>query len=1024
MRALLAFFVDRSLVVNLITVATLVFGVVTFLDVPRTLMPRLETRTITVSAELPGASAVEVERLVTFRLEEVLQDVRGLDALTSDTENGVAALTLTFEADHRDMAGAMERIKARLATLEPLLPRELRPITVELAAEDRMPGPEIHLVGADDSDPEHRRAVQLLVESLQRVPSVVAVSTSLRRQDLHVTFDEARLAAAGLDVTFARSRVAEFLRFAPVGHVRSGDQTVAVELDQGFSGLESLRALPLTVNRAGYGVTLERVADVQLQLEDPTTLSLRDGGTYVSVSVFHSPEGDTVRVSERVQEVIDGFGHLPEGVTLEIAEDVSELITHELGILQSNAIAGFVIVLGILLVFLGWRIAAMTAIGLPFCYLGGIMVLDAMGETFNLISLFSLILVLGILVDDAIIVAEAFAARLVEGRSPRQAAIDAAHDMFRPVLGMMLTTSVAFLPILLMANGNARPLAVLPIVVLTLLSFSLIESFFVLPNHLADFMPADHRSRQLAPITWARQGYRRILRGALRLRYLTVPAFAAALALAGVLVTQHMEVIGSKSLGNGVRVHVELPSSASLEQTQRAVAPLEAALAGPDVRFVETSVGRSYVGGRALRGFRFASIEAFPHGSMAETEAYFEAIEARVRPALEQFEAEGHGRAVLVVDYEEAGRDVVKIYVSGTDRIDFHAIEDRIRGALAEVEGVHDVFVDPERLQETWRFQVDHRAVLTYGLTAGAVAAQLRQHVPGPYLERVRVAGQEMAVYTHFAEDLIPEDSALQQVSIMTPRGIAVPLRALGRWERIETMRRIQHKDLLRVFQVDALFDAEATTSADVAQAIEAVLAPVRADWPGYHISVEEPQGEAEFRSWAIKVSVIVCGLLYVILALSLSSLLEPLIVMMAIPFGLTGVIFALYAHGMDLEIMAIMGVLGLIGVVVNDSLVVLDTVRRERLERPDEPYADVVVDGADKRFQAVLLTSLTTLGGVFPLAYGLMGDAGWIQPMVFALGWGLVFATLLTLVLLPAMLAVLEDLRRLGRAAVARLGR
>ncbi|MBX2797360.1 MAG: efflux RND transporter permease subunit [Myxococcales bacterium] len=1024
MRSFFAFFVDRSLLVNLVTVAAMVFGVAAFLDVPRTLMPQIDSRTVMVTAEFPGASAVEVERQVTFRLEEVLQDLRGLDELTSETTNGAAVVTLEFEPGHHDMAGALEQAKGRVQRLDPVLPRELRSLDVQLQSADQMPGPSIHMVGADDAEPAHRRAAELLIERLRRVPSVVAVPTSLRRQDLHVVFDPERLDARGIDITAARAAVAAFLRYAPVGALRQGDEDIAVEVFQGFDGVDSLLALPLATNRAGYGVRLRDVAEVELRLQDTRTTSLRDGEPTVQLMVMHAAEGDTVAVSERVRAVVEGFDRAPEGVLVEVADDPSELVSHELGVLQNNALAGFVIVLGILLLFLGWRVAAMTAIGLPFCYLGGIVVIDALGITFNLISLLSLILVLGIVVDDAIIVAEAFSARRRRGMAPREAAIDAAHDMFRPVLGMMLTTAVAYLPILILADGNARPLSVLPIVVMTLLLLSLLESFLLLPNHLAHFAPGVGEQQELRVMAWARELYRRVLRLVVRLRYVTVLLFGSSFVAAGVLVTQHMEVIGSKNLGDGVVVHVALPESDSLRHTHQVVRPLEQAMMQADVRYVVTEIGQSTVGGRTLHGMRYASIEAVPPGSMAEREVHFDDIEAHMRPALQRFEAEGHGTAQLVVEYEQAGRDVIQIFVSGTDRIDFHAVEARIAEALQDVDGVQRVFVDPDRLQQTWRFAVDLRAAQTYGLSADAIAAQLRQHVPGPYLDRVRLAGQEMQVFTHTSDELSPEEGALRDVTVMTPRAIAVPLQRLGRWERLDTMKRIEHRDLLRIFSVDALFDPEATSSEEVAQAIETALAPVRDQWPGYHISVEEPEGEAEFRSWAIKVVVMLCGLMYVILALSLNSLVQPLLVMTAIPFGLTGVIFALYAHGMDFEILAIMGVLGLIGVVVNDALVVMDTVRREREERAEEVYTEVVCDGAARRFQAVVLTSLTTLGGVFPLAYGIMGDAGWIQPMVFALGWGLAFATLLTLVLLPCLLAIVDDGARLGRWLQARLRR
>ncbi len=1022
MKSLVTYFVDRPLAVNLITVMICIFGLVTALGMSRTLQPPLTIKAVSVTASLPGASAVDMERFVTFRLEEALQDLRGLKELESTTRNGQAQLQLSFEPGHDDMVASVEQIKSQLAAIRHRLPRDIRPLDIEQQVMDRLYAPAMHLEGIDEGNPEHRRYVDSLTERLRRITGVVDVESSLRAQNLHIVFDNGALNRAGLNVVQARERVLEFLRYAPVGQIRSGDDELAILVDKGFESIDSLKSLPLVVNRAGQGLRLEQVAQVELRFAEERGRSTLRGAPFVSIQLWSRTGNDSILLTERVRALVDEFAAAPpEGVTLEVATDPSELIDHELAILQTNGLGGIVIVLVILLVFLGWRIAVMTALGLPFCYLGSLLLVDGASVDFNLISLAAMILVLGILVDDAIIVSEAFAARLKDGLSRRDAAIEAATQTLRPVTGMMLTTALAFSPLLIIDSALSSLIRPLPVVVIAALVLSFVESFLILPNHLKDFGPLSGAIEDRRFVVLARNAYGWVLAGVCKLRYLALPGFIALAVLAGWLVSEKMEVKTNLSLGSGLIIHAELKESISLEATEDALRPLEARLKElePDlVKYFTTRLGSAMIRGNVMEGMRFAQIQVAPTGSMAEWPQKQLGISEKIQPLIDELVAqERFEKLYLMQSYADTGasQEVVSIYVSGNDRIPFGDIQDGIEEAIERVDGVQDVYMDDDRFQDSWSFVVNHRDVLSYGLSPEGIAAQLRQRVDGPELERIRLRGEELLVFTHYEGDLPLHKRELQRVTVMTPRGIAVPLSRLGRWEKLRTLRKIEHKNMLRVFKVDVVFDEQQASSDEVKDWIQASLEPLRERFPGYSITVHPDEGEAERKIWLIKLAVFTLGLIFLSLALSLNSLVEPLLVMVAVPFGFVGVILATWLHGMDLEVMGIIGVLGLTGVVVNDSLVVVDTIRRRREAEPDAPYRDLVLAGAKSRFQAVMLTSITTLGGVLPLAYGLGGDAGWIQPMVFALGWGLLFATLLTLFLLPSMLLIKDDLRRLG---------
>ncbi|MFB6375463.1 MAG: efflux RND transporter permease subunit, partial [Bradymonadaceae bacterium] len=301
----------------------------------------------------------------------------------------------------------------------------------------------IYLTGIDREATDHRRAVQTLAERISRIPNIVDVSANLDPRNLYVRIDREALADKNIDITLVRRRITQFFREMPVGSVRVADEDVAIGIAGSFDGLDDLRSLPLQVNRRGKGVFLREVADVEYDTPEPLEMSRLDGRSdFVSLEVSPSRGADTVDLSRTLHRELDAHAGsiLPENVDYEVTHDSSEVIAHEQETLVINGLAGIALVLVVLMLFLGWRVSAMTAIGLPVAYLGTILVLGMLDLSFNLISLVAMILVVGILVDDAIIVAEEFCQHLQDGTESREAVIEAVRKVGKPVLGMAVTT--------------------------------------------------------------------------------------------------------------------------------------------------------------------------------------------------------------------------------------------------------------------------------------------------------------------------------------------------------------------------------------------------------------------------------------------------------------------------------------------------------------------------------------------------------------------------------------------------------
>ncbi|MFC1678858.1 efflux RND transporter permease subunit [Elusimicrobiota bacterium] len=1022
MRGLVSFFVQRSLVVNLLTVAVCVLGGIVATITTRALLPVEKPSAVEVHAALPGASAMDMERLVTFRLEEALHGMEDVDRITSTTTNGTTYLRVKLEAHVESLTKALEEIRSRLSSIRHRLPEDLRPIRI--IEEPRRNNQ--HLMGilvqnADEADPAHRGSIRALVERLRRIPNVIDVHSSVRDKDLYIRFSRSALDRLGLSVTDAKRRVLEYLSHMPVGSVQVRDQDVAIELSRPLGDIEGLRSLPLIVNRIGQNTTLGQVATIEYGFERERVRGTLGGERYVMVSVVNGLGTDVIEISREVRRVLETEGKilLPPPLSYRITVDASEAIGHEMVTLLGNGLGGILLVILILTLFLGWRVSAVTALGLPFCYLGLVLLLPLFDIDFNLISLVAMILVVGILVDDAIIVSEEYCQRLGKGESPTEAASNAVMDVGRPVLGMAATTTVAFLPLIFLKTEQSWLSRPLPIIIILALGLSLFESFFLLPNHLRHLMSKKAWLPKRRFIESLRERYSRLLSHALRFRYLCALLVFGLMGLAVWLVMGPVRFTGNENINADAVMYLELPeAAASLDEFAQKVKPVEELLESlPDelVDHYKTQLGLAWnPAGGTMRGWKYAQIRVFPKGTFDEQEAKRHVVVSALRDDLRRLEKSGGFERLRF--REDAGkdvRDVVTIYVSGGDRIRFETIQEDIRASLGKVESVEDVFMDDSRFQRAFSFDVDEVKALSYGLSKRQVRAQLREHFSRHELLRFRNEGEEVKVFLGFQGGGPPRKKMLDALTVMSPKGVPVPMKMLGRWENVEVLRRIEHRDMLRMFQVDVLYDKEKVTGEEVAKSIEKFLEPVRKKFPGYHISVKPSEAAAESKSFTIKLILLCVGLIYLCLALSLNSLLYPIVVVLAIPFGFMGVVFAFYLHGKMLGIMAVVGILGLAGVVVNDSLVMASTIKDIHRDKPGGSIRDAILEGATLRFRAVLLTSVTTLGGVFPLAYGLVGKAGWFQPMVLALGWGLFAATILTLFSLPCLLLILDDIGR-----------
>lgn len=369
-------------------------------------------------------------------------------------------------------------------------------------------------------------------------------------------------------------------------------------------------------------------------------------------------------------------------------------------------------------------------------------------------------------------------------------------------------------------------------------------------------------------------------------------------------------------------------------------------------------------------------------------------------------------------------QDTVMVYVSGGEKLSFESVQDDLESTLKNVQGVKKIYIDEERLQDTWQFHINKEACVKYGISPAGLIAQISESfAPYEFDERLQLSGEPVKVFTQSSRhpENIEYDTA-GSIQILTPNGMTIPLSYLGQWQKLRVLKKIEHKDLLRKFEVDVKYDSKTTDKEKISKSLQEALKPLQLKYPEFEFTVKKESdfGE-EGQKWLLEVAMWTIALILLALMLCLGSVVQPFLVAFAIPFGIIGIIWAHYLHGRDLTIMSMIGLLGMMGVVVNDSIVLADTINRltKKYGRFDR---DLIVEAASQRIRPVFLTSMVALAGAFPMAYGIGGESGFTQPLAFSIGWGLLFGTTLTLFLFPALMEVLFDITRLGKRLLAKL--
>ena len=1025
-----AFSVRNSVLVNILMIAVVVIGVFCLVHLPRELINEISLNWAMVIAPYPGASPKEVEQLVTIPIEDEIKDLDGIDFISSKSAEGFAVIDIKFEDMSRsDFQYALQELKSRVHSIDDL-PDDVEDLEVEeFDSSDVLPVINITVSGRM-SERQLRKVADHLTDQIRDIPAVSRVQKmGMRDREIWVEVDPQRM--YNFDLTFPEVIQAVAMKNlnVPGGKLRSGRSEFLLRTVGEIDAAEDLRRVILRQTPGGRQVAVKDVAYVNETFEsDMGTISRMDGRPSITLTISKKSGGNSLKIIEEIKKIVketssrlygkvNFIGTMPGGeagsedhfLKFTSTYDSSIDIQNNLGTLENNALVGLALVLGFLYVFLGPRYAFIAALGMTLSFLGTFIFMSYARITFNGNSLFGLVLVMGIVVDDAIIILENCYRYLQSGCGPREAAVKGADEVVAPVTSAILTTISAFLPLMLLPGVMGSFMRVIPMVVSMALLASLIEAFVILPTHFAEWSAPRAPERRNPLLERLNHFYPRILRGTLRFRHVSVGVgLLTCLASAFLIPSLGVDLFQGDELPRFM-VFVEMPTGTSLEVTDEVMQRVEAeALALPreDVAAVVTSSGiiqeedwivTSYVGQMVVE----------VKTKKDRTRSIDELMDM-LRPGVGRISGPKNVRFKKMVTGPPTGKPV-EIKVKGKDFDELKELANLLKSELRGMPGVYDVGDNFSPGKQEIKILLDEDKAALFGLDVAQVAQTIQAAYQGEEASIWRDQDEEVKIYVKLEERWRRHPEDLLRLKIGTPAGYHVPLAKFARLEIEQGYAEVRRFKSERAITVHAQIDKKQTTAIEVNREIQERAGDLLVRFPGYQIDFE-----GEFKHFRetfdniLQLFMVGVFLIYLILSGQFRSFVQPLIILFTIPFAFLGAMIGVLVLGSKFTVLTMYGIVALAGIAVNDAIVLITFINNARA-RGASRYASVVEAGM-LRLRPIILTSVTTIGGLLPMAMGLGGHSESWAPLANTIIWGMMSATTLTLLIIPSVYMIIVD--------------
>lgn len=1032
----LAWMASNSVAANLLMFVLVVGGILGVVRTKQEVFPEFALDNITVSVPYPGASPAEVEQAILLAIEERVRGLDGVKRVKSTAREGSGSVTveLLLDAQPDQVLADVKNEVDRITTF----PKEAEQPTVSLAKNRRQ------VISLILSGEQNLRTLHDLAEEARRELLASEGVTQVELEgvpplEIAIEISRETLEQYGLTLQQVAAEVSAASLELPGGGIDTAKGEILVRVADRRRVGHELEELVIRGTARGGQVRLGDIAKISDGYEDTDQYSLYDGRPAVRLTAYRVGSETPTSVADTVHAYVDQLRErLPPGVHVDTWQDDSEMLRARIDLLLRNAGMGLVLVLVTLALFLDLRLAFWVALGIPISFLGSFLILGGTDLSINMITLFAFIVTLGMVVDDAIVVGERTYAKMDEGLGPRAAAIAAAKEMASPITFAILTTVAAFAPMFFVPGTMGKIFKMIPAVVISVLILSLIESFFVLPAHLAHSkggkrlprkgligLPSRFQRGVAGTLAWFTHNvYRPTVAAMVRQRYITFAvAFATFVWTVGFVASGQVPFnFFPKLAGDVVTVQAQLPYGVPIEQTEEVRKVLAKSLnatidefGDEGIRGVFTRVGEQ----APQRG---------PGGGSAETGSHLVALEVAMVPSdertftVEDFTARWEEltppiRTLDAITFNSStgpgAGEAVAVQLLHPDTEILAEVSEKVETELRAYPGLRNISNEYSSGKPQLDFHLVEQA-RSLSLSSNEIAVQLRSRFFGAEAIREQRGRNELKIMVRLPQDQRSSEHDLESLMIRTPKGSQVPLHYVADFERGQAATAIRREDGQRTITVSAELAKGVESSREILANLEEEVYPrLRDEYPGLTIELAGAQREQKESFEALGQSYIFAlFIIYALLAVPFRSYIQPIIIMAVIPFGFVGAILGHVIMDYSLSIMSIFGLVALSGVVVNDSLVLIDATNRER--RKGKSAFDAILAGGTTRLRPILLTSLTTFFGLMPMMAETSVQARFLIPMAISLGFGVLLVTFIVLLVVPALYMIVEDFRSL----------
>ena len=1020
MERLITFFIKKKILTRMILFFVIVGGLYSMLSIRRESFPSVSFNTITISAIYPGAAPEDVELNVTTPIERQLAEVNGIDYMTSVSTENLSLITIQAddELGRNDMQRVLDDIRSAVDRVKDLpLDLDGKPTVAEMRIED-MPILEVALSGPMnilkilslelEIELKDLNGVAMVTKAGYFEPEIQVEIDPWRMQQQHISFDEIINSILSRNVRASGGSFNSYI----------GKQQI-VTLSK-FKKPMDVKKVILRSNFEQRRVVLSDVARVRMGEKDERLMVRSNGRQGISLVLTKKPTADIIKTIDRVKALMKKR-HIPSGVKYTFIDDASKRTRARISILEDNGMMGFILVFLMLVLFLNHKTAFWAAFGIPFSILGAFIVMPFVGLTINNISLAGFLIVIGMLVDDAIVVAEHVESYKEDGMDPIKAAVKGTKEMARPVTAAVLTTIAAYMPMYFLGGKMGKFAWAIPLVVSITLLVSLFECLLILPGHVAHGKKDKKGKKAVRTkaewIIKMEEKYTILLAGVLRRKYLMVASLVLLFIFSFLFMGKNIKMVMMPSSGSEkFFIKYEAPIGSSIQRTAKDVIKVENVLRKMkkmkgEITSYASRVGHMNTGGNG------AAKTSGDHENYAVTTVFLTPVGKRARSAKAIIRAvrrkiKSIKKTKISFEEKKAGPATGKpmeIMVIGNNIKKREKAVKKIMSFVKKIKGVRYIERDDKDGKRQLVIRFNYRKLAAYSLTTSDIAKMIRIAFDGQKVTSIQTLDQEIFYRVILAPRYRGRADSIRYLKVRNKMGQLINVKDLLHFQSIPSKQDLRHYNGRQAVTVSAQVDARFISPRKVGKLVKKKLLSRWSPPVGVKVLVGgEAKETGKMLSGAVFAGAFSLAVIFFLVIMVLNNASQTIFVMSVIPFTLIGVIWTHYFHGMNFSMFSIMGMLGLIGVVVNDSIVMVDRLNAAVHEKGLS--LENIARQASTRLRPILLTTVTTIVGLLPSGYGIGGSDPMIGPLALTIAYGLLFATVITLFLVPSLYLIQKD--------------